>query len=79
MKAGEASEYFVFIEAYIQLDRWYDVMDLFKRVHEEDKSLDVPLCTYLHKWIENHKPEDMDIILPLITAMNNVGCSMSKD
>ena len=78
MKAGEASEYFVFIEAYIQLDRWYDVMDLIKRVHTEDKGLDVPLCTYLHKWIENHKPEDMDIILPLITAMNNVGCSMSK-
>ncbi len=79
MKAGEASEYFVFIEAYINLDRWEDAMKTFRRVHAEDKSLDAVMCKYLHKWIENHKPEDSDIILPLISAMNSVGCSMSGD
>lgn len=79
MKAGEASEYFVFIEAYINLDRWEDAMDLFKRVHAEDKGLDSQLCVYLHKWIEPHQPEDPNLIAPLIVAMNSVGCSMAKN
>ncbi len=79
MKAGEASEYFVFIEAYINMDRWEDAMNTFQRVHKEDKGLDAVLCTYLHKWIGNHKPKDPDIYIPLISAMNSVGCSMSKD
>lgn len=79
MKAGEASEYFPYIEAYINLDRWEDAMTTFKRVYAEEKDLDATLCVYLHKWIGNHKPEDPEIVLPLISAMNSVGCSMSKD
>lgn len=79
MKAGEASEYFIFVEAYINLDRWEDAMKTFKRIHAEDKGLDAPLCTYLHKWIKNHKPEDNNVIMPLIRAMNSVGCSMAED
>lgn len=79
MKAGEASEYFVFVEAYMNLDRWLDAMDLFKRVHAEDKGLDVPLCTYLHKWIAVHQPDKMELIAPLIEAMNSVGCALNRD
>lgn len=79
MKAGEASEYFPYIEAYINLDRWDDAMTLFKRVYAEQKDLDAAMCVYLHKWISNHKPEDQAVIMPLISAMNSVGCSMSKD
>ena len=79
MKAGEASEYFVFVEAYINLDRWEDAMKMFGRVHAEDKGLDAVFCSYLHRWISNHKPEDEDIILPLIEAMNNAGCAMNKN
>ena len=79
MKAGEASEYFIFIEAYMNLDRWDDAMDLMRRVHKEGKNLDVIFCSYIHKWIENHKPQDMEIILPLISAMNEVGCSMDSN
>ena len=79
MKAGEASEYFVFTEAYINLDRWEDAMTTFKRVHAEDKGLDGVQCDYLHKWIGNHPPEDESVIMPLIVAMNSVGCSLSED
>ena len=79
MKAGEASEYFVYIEAYINLDRWEDAMNTLRRVHAEDKGLDAVMCTYLHKWIAAHQPEDPDVILPLISAMNSVGCSMSRN
>ncbi len=79
MKAGEASEYFVFIEAYINLDRWEDAMNTFTRVYREQKDLDATLCVYLHKWIGNHKPEDPEVVMPLIAAMNSVGCSISKD
>ena len=79
MKAGEASEYFVFIEAYIQMDRWYDAMALFQRVHAEGKNLDPVLCQYIHRWIGMHQPKDDSVIMPLINAMNNVGCSMTKE
>lgn len=79
MKAGEASEYFVYIEAYIHLDRWYDAMELMQRVHSEGKYLDPSLCQYILRWIGIHPPEDSEVIMPLINAMNNVGCSMSKD
>ncbi len=79
MKAGEASEYFVFIEAYINLDRWEDAMNTFRRVHKEDKGLDGVMCTYLHKWIGSHRPKDREMIYPLIDAMNSVGCSMTKN
>ena len=79
MKAGEASEYFVFVEAYMKLDRWQDAMDTFKRVYREEKDLDATLCIYLHKWIGEHQPNDPELILPLIEAMNSVGCSLSGD
>ena len=79
MKAGEASEYLIFAEAYINLDQWEKAFDLFERVHAEEKGLDQVLCGYIHRWVGNHQPEDPEIILPLITAMNNVGCSMSRE
>ena len=79
MKAGEASEYFIFIEAYMNLDRYPDAMELFKRVHAEDKGLDAVLCPYLIKWIGNHPPEDENVITPLIASMNSVGCALSKN
>ncbi len=79
MKAGEASEYFIFIEAYIHLGRWDDAMALFPRVHQEAKSLDAVFCAHLRGWIEENKPEKRSVILPLIGAMNSVGCSMSED
>ena len=79
MKAGEASEYFIFVEAYMNVDRWNDAMTLFRRIHAEDKSLDAVLCVYLHKWIENHKPDNLEVIAPLIDSMNSVGCALSKD
>ena len=79
MKAGEASEYFVFAEAYINLDRWEDAIKTFKRVYKEEKDLDATLCVYLLEWIGHHPPEDQEVIWSLIEAMNSVGCSMSKD
>ncbi len=79
LKAGEASEYFIFTEAYMQADRWDEAIKLIKRIHAEDKSLDAVLCPYLKTWIGNHKPEQRSVILPLIRAMNNVGCSMDKN
>ncbi len=79
MKAGEVSEYFIFIEAYMNLDRWDDAMELFKRVHSEDKSRDQDLCTYLRMWVGNHQPEDHATITHLITAMNSVGCALVKN
>lgn len=79
MKAGEASEYFNYIEAYMNLGRYSDAMDLLRRVHAEDKSLDVILCPYVHKWIHSNPPEDPSAISSIIAAMNSVGCSMSKN
>ena len=78
MKAGEASEYFIFVEAYIHLDRWKDAMALFPRIHEEGKSLDAIFCSHLRGWIEENQPS-RSVINSLIKAMNNVGCSMSED
>ena len=79
MKAGEASEYFIFIESYIKLNRWEDAMKTFTRVYAEEKDLDATLCRYLRRWIGHNPPEDEEIIWPLIEAMNSVGCSLSKD
>ena len=80
MKAGDASEYLIFVEAYINLDRWEDAESLFQRVYAEDKSMDYTLCKYLHKWIdEDHKPDSGQGVTQLIQAMNSVGCSISED
>ena len=78
MNAGEASEYFIFAEAYINLDRWEDAFELFRRIHTEEKGLDKSLCFYIHQWIENHEPEN-EVVFPLINAMNSVGCSFAKE
>ena len=79
MKAGDASEYLVFMEAYINLDRWEDAENLIRRVHDEDSSLDYTLCKYLHKWItDERKPENGQPIMDLIKAMNYAGCSISE-
>ena len=79
MKAGEASEYFIFVEAYIHLGRWDEAMALFPRIHQEAKSLDAVFCSHLRGWIEENKPEDQSVIFPLINAMNSVGCSISEN
>ncbi len=79
IKAREASEYFVFTEAYINLDRWDDAMAMFKRIHAEGKYLDPILCPYIHTWIENHPPKDDLNIYELIAAMNSVGCAMDRN
>ena len=79
MKAREASEYFVFTEAYINLDRWDDAFVMFKRIHEEGKNLDPILCPYIHEWIENHPPKEDVNVYELIAAMNSVGCAMDRN
>ena len=79
MKAREASEYFVFTEAYINLDRWDDAFNMFKRIHAEGKNLDPILCPYIHGWIENHPPGEDVNVLEMIAAMNSVGCAMDRN
>lgn len=79
MKANEASEYFVFTEAYIHMNRWNDAMNMFKRIHAEGKYLDPILCSYIHTWLEANAPEDGGIVYDMILAMNSVGCSMDKN
>ena len=79
MKAKEASEYFVFTEAYIRLNRWDDAMVMFKRIHEEGKYLDQVLCTYIHSWVAENVPEENGIAYALLLAMNSVGCAMDKN
>ena len=79
MKAKEASEYFIFTEAYMNLDRWDDVMTMIQRIHNEGKNLDEILCPYIHKWVGNHPPTMGGDTYMLITVMNSVGCAMDKN
>lgn len=79
MRAREASEYFVFTEAYINLDRWDDAFAMFRRIHAEGKNLDPILCPYIHGWLENHPPSEDVNVLELIAAMNSVGCAMDRN
>ena len=79
MKAGEASEYFVFIEAYVYQHRWEDAIALFPRIHEEGQSLEMAFCRHFKSWLGENLPEDISMYLPLIEAMNGVGCSITED
>ncbi len=82
MKAKDVSEYLIFIEAYMHLDRWEDAENLIRRVHDEQTTFDYTLCKYLHKWLADDTidlPESGQPIMQLIQAMNYSGCSFSED
>ncbi|MBQ6518633.1 MAG: hypothetical protein IJI14_07935 [Anaerolineaceae bacterium] len=75
MTAADPTEYFVFAEAYIRMDRWEDAGELFGRIrHESEGALDSTLCPYIHKWIGEH-PVPGDKLDSFITSMNAVGCA----
>ena len=74
MTAADKTEYFVFAEAYMHMNRWNTAGELFGRIHHESEgSLDNTLCKYIHKWASEYPP-DQENINGFINELNAVGC-----
>ncbi len=80
MKAGEASEYIPYIEAYAKLDRWKNVFPLLQKMHQEEPSLDKSLCAIVQNLFNDYignkdNPPARDKIDEIVGHMNGFGCS----
>ncbi len=76
-KAGEASEYFVYAEAYAHLNRWDDAVKMLQNIHDMNKNLDPFICKRVrgpfqdYVWSQGMNAE----IYEIAGMLNTLGCS----